>query len=309
MRVPLVLTLLLLVAGPASAFRVVVISDLNGSYGSTEYGQPVHDAVARIIALEPDLVISTGDMIAGQRRPHLTEGELRAMWSAFHHAVSDPLAAAGIPLLVTPGNHDASAYSGFELEREVYRAEWAGRAPPLAIEGDWPFRYSASLGGVRFVSLDVTTLGALDAPQMTWLRDQGRSEADTIIFSHLPLYPFTAARETEIIGDAKLARVLEALSFDLYLSGHHHAFWPGSARGVAYVSQACLGSGTRALIGDGSRTPRAITVLEIDTDGIAVSALSESDYLTPIDLSRLPPRIGKLDRLDLAPTERVFGAP
>jgi 3',5'-cyclic AMP phosphodiesterase CpdA len=309
MRATLALALLLVAAAPAAALRVVVISDLNGAYGSTDYGKAAHAAVARIIALEPDLVISTGDMVAGQRRPHLAEGELRAMWRAFHAAVSDPLGDAGIPLLVTPGNHDASAYSGFELEREVYRDEWANRLPDVAIEGDWPFRYSATLGGVRFVSLDVTTVGALDPPQMTWLEAQGQSEADTVIFSHLPLHPFSNERRTEIIGDPELGHLLRELSFDVYLSGHHHAYWPGSARGVAYVSQACLGGGPRALIGDDTRAPRAITVLDIATDGVGVSALSGADFRTRIELTELPPRIGVLDRLDLAPTERVFVAP
>ena len=62
-----VLLSLVLLAGPASALRVVVISDLNGSYGSTSYSKRIPVAIQRIIALKPDLVISTGDMVAGQR--------------------------------------------------------------------------------------------------------------------------------------------------------------------------------------------------------------------------------------------------
>ena len=90
-------------SGAAQALRVAVISDLNGAYGSLEYPAAVDRAVARIVALKPDLVISTGDMVAGQRRPHLARGEVERMWAAFHARVSDPLAAAGIPLAVTPG--------------------------------------------------------------------------------------------------------------------------------------------------------------------------------------------------------------
>ena len=100
--------------------RVAVISDLNGSYGSTRYSARVAAAIERVIALEPDLVISTGDMVAGQRRPVLTEREVRAMWAAFHAEVTEPLSRAGIPLAVTPGNHDASAYGGFEQERDLF---------------------------------------------------------------------------------------------------------------------------------------------------------------------------------------------
>ena len=89
-------------------------------------------AIARILELAPDLVICTGDMVAGQQAsPKLTEPQLMAMWSAFHATVTDPLKAAGIPLLVTPGNHDASAYPGFELERKVFDTTWTKRAPEI----------------------------------------------------------------------------------------------------------------------------------------------------------------------------------
>ncbi len=57
-------------AGPPAAraaTRVVVLSDFNESYGSVHYASTVGDAVRRTAALRPDLVISTGDMIAGQR--------------------------------------------------------------------------------------------------------------------------------------------------------------------------------------------------------------------------------------------------
>jgi predicted MPP superfamily phosphohydrolase len=79
LRIALLL-LALLVALPAAAraLRVVVISDLNGSYGSTDYASAVTGAVRRIVALAPDLVIITGDMVAGQRRdPHLSAGRGR----------------------------------------------------------------------------------------------------------------------------------------------------------------------------------------------------------------------------------------
>ena len=65
---------------PAAALEVAVISDLNGSYGSTDYQAHVSDAVAAIVELEPDLVLVTGDMVAGQRMPILGPDKVRAMW-------------------------------------------------------------------------------------------------------------------------------------------------------------------------------------------------------------------------------------
>ena len=113
----------------ARPLTVVVISDLNGSYGSTDYAPRVSRAIDWIIKTQPDLVISTGDMVAGQRIPLLTDAEVRRMWRAFHETVSDPLERAGIPLAVTPGNHDASGYDRFMLEREIYEDQWKSRKP------------------------------------------------------------------------------------------------------------------------------------------------------------------------------------
>jgi hypothetical protein len=247
--------------------RVVVISDLNDSYGSTTYSTPVHDAVSAIVGLQPDVVLSTGDMVAGQ------QGGLdyAGMWAGFHTAVSDQLATVAIPFAVSPGNHDASGYAGFEGERDIYVAQWQARRPEVEFVDDsaYPLRYSFRVEAAFFVALDSTTVGALDAEQMTWLDAQlGESDAPIeIVYGHVPLVPFTVGRETEIIGDPALEEMLEAHGVAMFISGHHHAYYPGRRGGVRHVSMACLGSGPRALIGTKTTSSRAILVLEIDGDG------------------------------------------
>jgi hypothetical protein len=297
----------------AAPLRVAVISDLNGSYGSTNYNATVVDAIEAIVAMKPDLVISTGDMVAGQRRPHLTEPEVRAMWRSFHAMVTDPLARAGIPLAVTPGNHDASAYGGFEDERRIFAEEWRARRPDLDFAGtdDFPFSYAFDLGGVRFASLDVTTVGALEPSKENWLSDVMASAGPTrIVFSHIPLWPVAIGRETEIIGDPELAGLFAELGIDLQLTGHHHAYYPGASGGIAYVAQACLGGGPRALIGTETRSKPGFTLLEIEEDGrIAVSAYTAPDFAQPLDPRTLPAEIvsplARLQRLDLADLPKV----
>lgn len=297
----------------AEGVRIAVISDLNGSYGSTEYAGDVHRAVAEIIALAPDLVLSTGDMVAGQRRPSLTEAELRAMWRGFHAAVTDPLADAGIPLAVTPGNHDGSGYAGFEAERRIYAEEWQARRPDLGFTGPetYPFFYAFDIGPARIVSIDATTIGHLDSDQMRALETvfDGAGPA-RITFSHLPLWPFTIERETEIIGDPALEALLDRIGVDLYLSGHHHAYYPGQIDAFAVVSQAELGGGSRRLIGIDQRGPKSFTLLDIAEDGtIRVSALRGPDFRTPIDVRALPERLNTrervIHRIDTVPSGAV----
>ena len=55
-------------AARRAALRVGLISDLNSSYGSTSYIPAVDQGLDQLIALQPDLVVCAGDMVAGQMR-------------------------------------------------------------------------------------------------------------------------------------------------------------------------------------------------------------------------------------------------
>lgn len=296
-----------------AALRIVVISDLNESYGSTRHSESVDHAVTRIVELQPALVINTGDMIAGQRlKPPLVRSEIDAMWSAFHRAVTEPLAHAGVPMAVTPGNHDASAGARFRLEREIYREQWLPRRPRLDFVDaeDYPFSYAFSVGRVLVVSLDATFVGVMSEREREWLRGvlsrHGARYSHRIVFSHIPVWPVAVGRENDYLGDEKLEAILQEGRVDLYLSGHHHAYYPGVKDGIRYVSQACLGAAPRPLLGSSTHSSRAITLLEIPAEGpISVEAYRAPDFSVRIDRHELPARVSSrhatLVRDDLAP--------
>jgi len=306
-------SILLLLGGLGQAaagnLRVAVVSDLNGSYGSTRYESSVDGAVKRILALKPNLVISTGDMVAGQRKPHLSTGEVEAMWRAFHSHVSEPLAKAGIPFAVTPGNHDGSAYGGFVAERRIYSEQWRARKPALRFLDDthYPFYYAFAAGDALFFSLDATTVGHLPREQMEWLKrllgEHGDDYLQRIAFSHVPLWPFTQGREREFIGDPELERLLKAEEVELYLSGHHHAFYPGHKDGINYISQSCLGAGPRRLIGASGRSVQGFTLIDLEGESMRIAAFQYPDFTRPVGWGTLPGRIrsqaAELIRADL----------
>lgn len=302
-------------SGPDRPVRIAVIGDINASYGTVGYGPEVGAAVRQIIEIDPDLVIGVGDLIAGQQtRPQLQRERLEEMWTAFDQEVFAPLEAAGVPFVPVPGNHDASASPGFDLEREIFREQWIRHRPAVAFVGgaeghEYPFRYSFDLGNVRFAILDATTVGPLSADQRDWLSAVlGVPEAGTrarVVAAHLPIHAFAQGREKEILADAELEALLAERGVDLFLSGHHHAFYPGYSGGVRYVSQGALGSGPRRLIGETARSARSFTLLEIDASGnIAVKAFSGPDFTSTIAFQSLPTgiRYGKsvLVREDLA---------
>ncbi|MFM7221007.1 MAG: metallophosphoesterase, partial [Nodosilinea sp.] len=76
-----------LVNPPRQDLRLVVISDLNGAYGSTDYDVEVDQAISLMPLWQPDLVVCGGDMVAGQN-PSLTADRLTAMWQAFDQHVA-----------------------------------------------------------------------------------------------------------------------------------------------------------------------------------------------------------------------------
>lgn len=307
-------------SGGRGATRVVVASDFNESYGSVRYSPHVDAAVARMIALKPDLVISTGDMVAGQRLvPLLERPAIEAMWQAFHEHVTDPFRKANLPFAVTPGNHDASSGRHFSLEREIYREQWLARKPSLDFldAGHYPFRYAFRVGEVLFISLDATYVGHLSRVEKAWLKEllekQGPRFSHRVVFSHLPLWPFAVGREADHLGDHELEAILQDGRVDLYLSGHHHAYFPGYKDGVRYVSQGCLGAAPRPLLGTTQRSPRTITVIDFDgRGGIRVEGYRDVEFAEIVDRRSLPERIDakgvSIVRDDLAIGQSLPGA-
>jgi hypothetical protein len=248
-------------------------------------------------------------MIAGQRRsPLFARADLEAMWAAFHAEVSEPLARAALPFVATPGNHDASAFAVFELERAVYREQWAARAPARFVDrGDYPFYFAFAVEDALLISLDATVPGPLPQPQRTWLervlREAGPEFRWRIAFGHLPIWPFAAERRSDVLGDPELERVMVAHHVTAYLSGHHHAYFPGTHGGLAQIGQACLGAAPRKLIGELARSPRAVTVLDLADDGTwTIRALTGTDFSVEIDPASLPAKVvsklATLTRLD-----------
>ncbi|MBI2897983.1 MAG: metallophosphoesterase [Deltaproteobacteria bacterium] len=285
---------------PEPPLHVAVISDLNDSYGSTTYSRAVHDAVDRIVELDPDVVLCTGDMVAGQQAG-LDYG---AMWDGFHEAVTGPLTDAGIPLAVTPGNHDASGYPAFEGEREIYVDEWSARRPAVTFRDDsgYPLHYSFSVGPALFTSIDDTVVAPLDPDQHDWLDRELEAGADfpvKIVFGHIPIHPFTQGRETEILDDEDLEQTLANRGVTLFLSGHHHGYFPGRHAGLRQVSMAALGSGSRRLLGVESVSQLAFAWIEI-VDGAVTTleAYAAPDFNEPIARSSLPQSVGVVARDD-----------
>ena len=287
-------------------FRILVISDLNASFGSTTYEWQVDSVMQRIPRLwKPDLVICGGDMVAGQSAA-LTVPQLDAMWAGFDRTVAAPLRAANIPFAFTIGNHDGAP--GFNTERERTAAYWKteGKFPgwhPVDITY-YPFYQSFTEkenGDIFMVSWDASSANISDA-QLNWMREQFSSPQAQraryrFVIGHLPLYGVAQERDSPgnvLSNPEKLRALLEEFKVHTYISGHHHAYYPGKRGEVELLNAGAIGSGPRRWLSLEKEPVNTATLMDLfyEQDTIVYTtydiAAREAENMTLFDEKELP---------------------
>lgn len=288
------------------SFRMVVMSDFNGAYGSTTYRETVHEGVRLVVeVLRAELVLSAGDLVARQKRG-LTVEEIGAMWAGFEGAVVGPLREAGIPFLPVAGNHDASGYPAFVGEREAYRkhfGEATTRPAVRLVEGEgYPLSYTAEYKGVGILVMDVTTLERVTEGQWAMLERQlkglGGEGGMTarVAVSHVPPYPVTRGRERETIpnpDDDRMVDLLAGAGVSAWFTGHHHGYFKGRAaraKGLMLVSLNCCGDGPRRLIGTEVAQRQSVVVVDV-VEGKVARVFAVGTDGTVVDETSFPERL------------------
>jgi hypothetical protein len=293
-------------APPAAApLRAVVISDLNAPYGSMHYAAEVHHVMTRIVGeWRPDIVLIAGDMVAGQS-PQLPDSVVQAMWREFDRVVAAPLRVAAIPLVVTLGNHDGSAYPAHARDRRLAVSYWRGDpAPsvqvPLLNDHDYPLHYAARFGDVFIAAWDATNQeSARDSALLQWLQralasTEARTARHRVVLGHLPLYGVAVGRdrpgEVLVNGDS-LRRQLETWGATLVISGHHHAVYPGRRGTLDLLHSGALGDGPRQHLNSDAPPRRTVTLLEFHADSLAMETweVQPDGALQLLPLNMLPP--------------------
>ena len=306
--------------------RFALISDLNGPYGSTLYSPTVARGLDLISELQPDLVLCAGDMVAGQKIS-LTDSQLEAMWSSFQSTILNPLLQQGIGMIPTMGNHDASSQKGasqYVFARERHQAErfWERQKSRLGLEfidaKQYPFQFSVQQPGLFVVVIDASS-AKVDRAQRQWLEQalasESRSSDDCcVVMGHLPLTAISQGRDRagECIEDAMhLTDLMQRHRVDLYLSGHHHAWYPGQLKGQRLLSLGAMGNGPRRLLGAQRRSDPSLTLLDLFP---ATKTVLETTFslktLEPISLNSLPKQLSSTSfpTLDRRETSWSYGS-
>lgn len=294
-------------ANSKSDCTIFVISDLNGSYGSVEYGPGVKDSVNHLIESEPDLVICAGDMVAGQKKS-LTELELKAMWKSFDNDILKSFQNSDIPFAFTLGNHDGSSSGSFQNERLIAAEFWKENIPNLHFSDKtfFPFYYSFKIQDIFCAVLDASS-SRKDQSQLEWLLKELESPSAVdssvrIVIGHLPLFPVSKGRDRpgEYMNDGKgIHEALIDSGVDYYISGHQHAFYPGVLKGKEFcrplrlLSAGAAGSGPRKYLNSDGPAFRSIIKLEKNRGEsiFDMTALNIDLGFSEIDIKKIPERL------------------
>ena len=268
---------------PKKDARFLVISDLNGAYGSTEYDEEVKLAVKMLPFWQPDLVLCSGDMVAGQKRS-LTIEQIKAMWQSFDVNIAKPIRDLNIPYGFTIGNHDASSALTsdktkyiFQQERDLAIEYWQDpdHDPQINfIDGqDFPFYYTFKQNDIFFLVWDGSS-SYIPPEKLAWVEKSLNSpEAQNakmkMVMGHLPLYAVSKGRDRvgEVLNNAnQLRQLLEKYNVQTYISGHHHAYYPANKGELQLLNIGALGGGARALLGASTPKMKTITIIDVDFD-------------------------------------------
>ena len=294
---------------PRQDFRLVVISDLNSQYGSTEYEPEVTQAIALIPQWQPDLVLCGGDMIAGQKAS-LTKSQIESMWAAFDLKIAAPLRKQGIPLGFTIGNHDGSGAIKnqtliFQAERNLAQAYWQQQQHYLNFvdRAHFPFYYSFQQNKIFFLVWDASS-SQISPQQLNWIEQTlktstAQQASARIVLGHLPLYP--VAKEKNKPGEYleegdKLRSLLTENKVLMYVSGHHHVYYPGKINHLELLHAGALGQGPRQLINSELSPRQTITIIDLDLSKLTLTYTTyDATTWQKISLEQLPASIPNPD--------------
>lgn len=280
------------------ALKIMVISDLNASYGALSYSPDITAVINRIKTIKPDIILCGGDMVAGQKAS-LTAAHIDSMWNAFNQTVLKPISNLKIPFGFTLGNHDASP--GFSKDRAAAGTFWNNQIDnthlDFADHTHYPFYFSYVKNNVFFISWDAAS-AKIEPEVLTWMKLQLKSKAARnagfrILLGHLPLYAIVADKNKpgEVNENAdKALGFFKENGIDMYISGHQHAYFPAHKNGVLLFNAGCIGNGPRPILGHQEPAKKAYSILEIPVKSpkkfIFNTFMPESN--SPITLSSLP---------------------
>ena len=177
-------------------------------------------------------------------------------------------------------NHDASSSRSqgrfvFADDRTAAAAFWQPRRESLGLamlnDTHFPFYYSFREGNLYVLVWDASS-AVLPEAQLAWAErmltsPEAKQAGHRLVIGHLPLRSVGEGKdrvgETLAHADA-IQALLERHRVTAYVSGHHHAWFPGRIGELDLIQLGALGSGPRRLLGQQQSSFQTITQLDFN---------------------------------------------
>jgi hypothetical protein len=202
-------------------FTFAVVSDRTGGHRDKVFSQ----SVARVNLLQPQFVMSVGDLIEGYTTKEET---IKAEWDEFDGYVKK----FQMPFFYAAGNHD--------LTNKTMVTKWGERYGKRY--------YSFTYKGVLFLVLcsenPPSGMGTIDKEQRDWIEKTVAASADarwTFVFLHKPIW---TAKDLVKNGWAPVEQMLAGRKYTVFC-GHVHSYERFERNGAEYYQLATTGGGSR----------------------------------------------------------------
>jgi len=188
---------LTIIAPQKTSFKFAVVGDSQGK----------NDFLATIVSSADDceFILHCGDITPSSRRSEFA-------------AASEALNASNIPVMTTPGNHDAR-----EGDLTEY-TEWFG-----------PAAYSFEYSGVTFAFVDSSDL-AISPHEIEWLRTVFKDADRKVIVTHAPSYdPYSGNHTLDSSSCDRLQDFAHEEGVTAVFSGHVHSYYLLTVGGTDFM--------------------------------------------------------------------------
>jgi predicted phosphodiesterase len=246
-------------------FQIAIVSDRTGGHRARVFER----AIEQVNLLQPDLVMSVGDLIEGYTTD---KARLAAEWREFQGYVH----RLKMPFFYVPGNHDIANPTQADVWKEKFG----------------PAYYHFTYGGCLFVVLSSEDLpfaakghARIGPDQHKWLEKalgHYRDVRHTFVFVHKPMWILPDAESN---GFPEVEKLLAGRKYTVF-AGHVHRYQKFVRQGMNYYMLATTGGVSRMRGVDHGEFDH-ITWVTMKEDGPVIANLTLDGILRE-DLSPIP---------------------